>query len=108
MNAIIIMLALALTITVAFFTGGDGAAALFLCLVLAAPCGALVHRAGGEFLLRVFVLGVLVRVAVGTLIFHAGMQEFFGGDALTYDFQGTEVYRYWTGQIQYREIRFDL
>ena len=108
MNALIIMLALALTVTVAFFTGGDGAAALFLCLVLAASCGALVHRAGGEFLLRVFVLGVLVRVAVGTIIYVEGLQEFFGGDALTYDFQGTEVYRYWAGQIQYRQIGFNL
>ncbi|HEX7174950.1 MAG TPA: hypothetical protein VF240_06690, partial [Pyrinomonadaceae bacterium] len=108
MNALIILLTLGLAAAVVYLTGSDGAAALLLCMALAVPCGALINRAGGRFLLRVFVLGVLVRVAVGTLIFHAGMQEFFGGDALTYDFQGTEVYRYWTGQIQYREIRFDL
>jgi hypothetical protein len=54
-----------------------------------------------KFLLQIFLSGVLVRVFVGTLIYVFHWQEFFGGDALTYDFFGNALLKVWEGQAQY-------
>jgi 4-amino-4-deoxy-L-arabinose transferase-like glycosyltransferase len=55
----------------------------------------------GPFLLRVFIAGLLVRMLVGTLIFVFNLQEFFGGDAITYDFFGSALLKVWQGERFY-------
>jgi len=50
-----------------------------------------------EFLLQVFVAALLVRMIVGTIINFFQLQEFFGGDAMTYDFYGAALVRSWAG-----------
>jgi hypothetical protein len=93
MNALLAALSVALAAAVALTVPG-GASAVLLCACAALICGVLITRAEERerrFLLQVFVGGLLVRVAVGTLInaFHG--QEFFGGDALTYDLFGNAL-----------------
>src|SRR5215207_445212 len=105
MNALLAALAVILAGAVSLAIPG-GAAAVVLCAVCASAAGLLLTRSEGEqrsFLLKVFVGGLLVRVAVGALINGFHLQEFFGGDAFTYDYYGMvvlEAYRYKKGVFE--------
>jgi 4-amino-4-deoxy-L-arabinose transferase-like glycosyltransferase len=103
MNSILAFLALALCAGVAVFVPSYGASAVVLCVVLATMVGIVISRVkdDGQFLLRIFIGAVLVRMLVGTLIFAFNLQEFFGGDALTYDFFGNALLKYWQGERYY-------
>jgi 4-amino-4-deoxy-L-arabinose transferase-like glycosyltransferase len=64
----------------------------------------LLSRSAGEqqrtFLLKIFVGGLLVRMMVGVVINGFALQEFFGGDALTYDWLGGHLLETWRGNVQ--------
>lgn len=77
----------------------QGAGAFLACGVLAGIAGLIISRAETDkkFLLNLFVGGLLVRVFVGTLIYSFRLQEFFGGDAFTYDTFGFYQLRSWEG-----------
>jgi 4-amino-4-deoxy-L-arabinose transferase-like glycosyltransferase len=64
-------------------------------------------RAGEErtFLLRLFVLAVVVRIILATFIYMAGMEGFFGGDANTYDMFGKSLLQSWHGDA-YHTARY--
>jgi 4-amino-4-deoxy-L-arabinose transferase-like glycosyltransferase len=81
------------------FTGFDAAKAVLLCTALASVAGYYCYKreADGTFLLRLFVAGLLARMIVGLAIFCFRGQDFFGGDALTYDFFGTAQLAGWGG-----------
>lgn len=86
-------------ITVAF---PDGAASILI--VLALSTGALLifrrYTDEKEFITTVFLSALLVRLVLGTFIHtYEGARDWFGGDALTYDFNGWRLVEYWTGQI---------
>jgi len=87
----------------------DGVKAVLFCAALSALAGWLVHRTGpdGKFLLRLFLFALLLRVALGTLIFVMNGQTFFGGDALTYDFYGWFQLKAWGGD-QYAQSLVSL
>ncbi len=51
-----------------------------------------------RFLWRIFLLGLGLRVAVASLIALLGLEEFFGGDAQTYDWVGWAIARFWSGE----------
>ena len=89
MNALLAALALILGVVVALFVPG-GAPAVLLCALLAAAAAALVARVKDQrtFLLQVFFGGLLVRALIATLIYGFELQDFFGGDAYTYDSVG--------------------
>src|SRR5215213_8343939 len=99
MNALLAALSVVLAGALALTLPG-GAAAVLFCAVCAYVAGLLLAHGEGEqrsFLLKVFVGGLLVRMAVGSLINGFHLQEFFGGDALSYDFYGQvllDTYRY--------------
>src|SRR5215210_3029146 len=101
MNALLAALTVALAVAVALAVPG-GAAALLLCAPCALLAGLLLSKGAGEqseFLLRVFVGGLLVRMAVGVVINGFQLQEFFGGDALTYDYVGGHLLETWRGDL---------
>jgi 4-amino-4-deoxy-L-arabinose transferase-like glycosyltransferase len=100
MNAVLAILVLLVGTFVVVSSPQHGPAALVLCLLLSLACARLIQRAGEQqqFLLQLFVSGLLIRMLVGALIFAYGLQEFFGGDALAYDRQGFELLRYWQGR----------
>ncbi|MFL6334944.1 MAG: phospholipid carrier-dependent glycosyltransferase [Pyrinomonadaceae bacterium] len=103
MNALLAALTVALAVAVAVAIPG-GAAALLLCAPFAAGAGLLLSMSAGEqqrtFLLKIFVGGLLVRMAVGVVINGFELQEFFGGDALTYDWLGGHLLETWRGNVQ--------
>ncbi|HEX8501592.1 MAG TPA: glycosyltransferase family 39 protein [Pyrinomonadaceae bacterium] len=99
MNAILALSALTLAVGVSLIFPREGAAAVVFCATLAAVAGLLVsrHPTQGRFLVQVFVAALLVRLAVGVLIYYFKLQDFFGGDAFTYDYQGTTYLASWRG-----------
>lgn len=82
-----------------FVTIGDTAKAVGLCAILATLAGFYAYRSGddGELLVNIFVAALLVRLVLGTVIFIFSGQEFFGGDALTYDYIGFAQFKAWGG-----------
>jgi hypothetical protein len=107
MNALLAALSVALAAAVALTMRG-GAAAVLVCAACALAVGAVLARGGGQhrpFLLKVFVAGLLVRMVVGALINAFELQDFFGGDALTYDLLGMGIVQAWrSGLPQPTEI----
>lgn len=82
--------------------------AVLFCVVVAFIAGVIIRRerTNGLYLLRLFVVAVLLRVAIGTAIFVFNGQDFFGGDAWTYDFYGLQQTLAWGGdQMAAREVK---
>lgn len=88
------------------FTQIDAAKAVLLCTGLAAIAGFYAYKseANGQFLLRLFVAGLIARVILGVAIFAFRGQDFFGGDALTYDFFGYAQMLGWGGDKYFQSI----
>ncbi len=86
-------------------TTADAAKAVLLSTALASLAGLYAYRQGtdGPFLLRLFIAGLLLRMVVGAGIFIFRGQDFFGGDALTYDYYGLALLQAWGGD-KYAQI----
>jgi hypothetical protein len=100
MNALLAALSLALGATIALAVRG-GSSALLLCAVVAIAAGVVISKVKDQrsFLLQLFVGGLIVRVFIGVLIYNFSLQEFFGGDAHTYDIFGNSLLESWRGAI---------
>lgn len=88
------------------FTGFDAAKAVLLCTALAGIAGFYSYKreTDGPFLLRLFVAALLVRIVIGLAIFTFRGQDFFGGDALTYDYYGNAQLLGWGGDKYWQVI----
>ena len=106
MQGLLIGSALAVTLFVLLVAPGKGAPAVLLCAALACGAAVAIRRVGGtderRLLLQLFVGALLVRVVIGTIIFAFDLQEFFGGDALNYDWMGHALWRIWQGEKRYK------
>jgi hypothetical protein len=102
MKSLLAVLSLATGVGVALLVPEFGTAAVLFCAALALLAGLIITRAPARdrnFLLQLFVAGLLARVLVGTLIHSFELQGFFGGDAITYDDLGEELVKFWHGQM---------
>src|SRR5882724_7392096 len=81
------------------FTSFDAARAVVFCTALGVLAGFYAYKreVDGRFLLRLFVAALLARMIVGLVIFVFRGQDFFGGDALTYDYYGNAQLIGWGG-----------
>src|SRR4051812_9280456 len=97
MNALLTLLALLLSTGILLVVPAEGGGALLVCAVCAGIVGLIISKIKTDtsLLLKLFVGGLLVRVLVGTLIYVFNLQEFFGGDANTYDFFGYALLKVW-------------
>lgn len=84
----------------------DSGRAVLLCVALAAIAVLIISRQSesSQFLLKIFISGLLVRMLLGAAIFVFRGQSFFGGDALTYDWIGEAQLRAWGGDDFYWQI----
>jgi len=84
----------------------DTAKAMLLCIGLAAIAGYLCYRHddNGSFILKLFISALLVRLLLATGIFVFKAQEFFGGDAITYDYYGLMQLKAWGGEKYYQIV----
>ena len=80
-------------------TSVDMGKALLLCITLGAIGAFFSFRQGdqGTFLLRIFVGALLVRMVLAATIYMFRLQDFFGGDAYTYDVVGNWQLGAWGG-----------
>jgi hypothetical protein len=77
----------------------DTAKAVLLSVSFAFMAGLFIYIRGAyaTFLIRLFMVALMLRMVLGTAIFVFHGQEFFGGDALTYDFFGSAQLQAWQG-----------
>lgn len=52
-----------------------------------------------NFVTKLYFCSLAARILFGVSIYSYGAVEFFGGDALTYDFKGSLILDYWNGLI---------
>jgi hypothetical protein len=104
MKALLIALSLILGIGVSWTVPTHGAPAVLLCAGFAVLAGIVIYQAREyrEFLLLVFISGLLVRVFVATLTFVFNLQDFFASDTRVYDNFGYTLLRVWQGELPYR------
>jgi len=104
MNAILAVLALFTFSAIALFVPEYGTPAVLVGAVLALVAAAFIARIkeDSEFLLRLFIAGLLVRVLLGTVIYLFDLQMFFGEDYSTYDNWGYATLKLWEGEIQFK------
>jgi 4-amino-4-deoxy-L-arabinose transferase-like glycosyltransferase len=106
LNGLLTLLALAMFVGILVVAPADGGAATLITLPLVALVGFMVFRIEEDrkFLMRLFFAGLLARVFLGTLIYVFHLQEFFGGDAFTYDFFGYAQLQAWGGDKYYQGL----
>ncbi len=77
----------------------EASGALTICALFSIPVIVVLlrNKIESEFLIRLFLAGLLIRIIVGTVINVLEMQGFFGPDALTYDFYGSALVKAWAG-----------
>ncbi|HEX8180171.1 MAG TPA: glycosyltransferase family 39 protein, partial [Pyrinomonadaceae bacterium] len=105
MNGLLGAIALALSFGIIYIIPGGGPAVL-LCAALGALALVVIKRMPVDhgFLAQLFAAALLMRVALGTCTYLFHLQEFFGGDALTYDYLGNALLQVWRGELRYEMI----
>jgi len=75
------------------------AKALGVCALAALITGALIlrNKLHGRYLLKLFLFALFARIFLATAIFVFNGQDFFGGDAWTYDYFGMQQVLAWGG-----------
>ena len=93
MNASIIGLLLLVSTALVWLMPTEAPGALVMCAVVSAPTILILARTHDErtFLMRLFMVGLLVRIVLASVINMGHMEEFFGGDANTYDIFGQSL-----------------
>ncbi|HEX5707264.1 MAG TPA: glycosyltransferase family 39 protein [Pyrinomonadaceae bacterium] len=107
MNALLATISLGLAVVIALSVPG-GAAAVVFAVVVAFAAALAIRRTNVEddklLLLQLFIAALLVRVFIGTVIYSMKLQNFFGGDALTYDELGMGLLAVWQGDVSQRSV----
>src|SRR6185503_1060242 len=95
MNALIVGLFLLVCSALVWIQPTAGPSALVMCAVVSAPTILILARTHDDrtFLLRLFLVGLMVRIVLASIIYMGHMEEFFGGDAITYDTVGQSLLR---------------
>lgn len=103
MNALLTVFALALCVVILLVVPAEGATAILVCICIGSLAFMVVSRSEIErnFMKKLFIGGVLVRMLIGTLIYTLKLQDFFGGDAITYDIFGYALLKGWQGDQYY-------
>ena len=107
MNVLLIASILAIFGGVIFVRPEEGPGALAMCVLTSLPTIIILARAPEQrtFLMRLFLIAVIVRITLAMVIFVGHMEEFFGGDANTYDIFGQSLVASWHGDT-YHTDRF--
>ena len=107
MNALLVVLTLLVSGAIMFMAPAQAPGALVVCAAISLLIIIILVRGGPErtFLLRLFLIGLLIRLLVGIVIFVGHYEDFFGGDANTYDQFGVFVNAAWHGD-NYRTAVF--
>jgi 4-amino-4-deoxy-L-arabinose transferase-like glycosyltransferase len=79
-----------------------------MCALAALPTLIILARTPEQrtFLMRLFVLALVVRMILAVVIYVGHMEEFFGGDANTYDVFGQSLAEAWNGN-EYHQAKYE-
>ena len=103
MNAALTAILIAVCGMVVFLAPAKGPGAIAIGALFAAPSLIVLARHDKRsFLLRLFVAAVIIRMVLAFVIFSGRMEEFFGGDANTYDHFGLSLIESWGGDPFHR------
>lgn len=99
MDKLLILLLFVTAVFVMLITTPDG----FLAIMLGGICTVIAFLYINKnfedqekiFLRRVFIIALLFRILIATLTHFFKLQEFFGGDSITYDNAGYALYQSW-------------
>lgn len=93
MNTSIIGLLLIISAALVWLMPSDAPGALVMCAAVSAPTILILARTEDEktFLFRLFLVGLLIRILLAAVINMGHMEDFFGGDANTYDIFGQSL-----------------
>ena len=99
MNTLIIILTLLVCAGTIFLRPSEAPAALAMCALASIPTMLILVREPEQrsFLMRLFTFALLIRIVLATAIFVGNWEEFFGGDANTYDIFGQSLVQAWHG-----------
>jgi 4-amino-4-deoxy-L-arabinose transferase-like glycosyltransferase len=99
MNIVITAMVLSIFGGVIFLRPEEGPGALAMCALTAVPAIIILARAPEQrtFLMRLFLIALTVRIILSMVIFMGHLEEFFGGDANTYDIFGQSLVAAWQG-----------
>jgi hypothetical protein len=79
-----------------------GMVAVTICAIISIFTITVIHQSKIDekiFLVNVFLVALLIRVVLGTVIYAYDLQGVFGPDAETYDIAGVRISRYWLGEL---------
>jgi hypothetical protein len=93
MNTSIIGLFLIISVALVWLMPSEAPGALAMCAAVSAPTVLILARTQDErtFLFRLFFVGLMVRIVLAAVINMGHMEDFFGGDAHTYDIFGQSL-----------------
>ncbi|PYS24655.1 MAG: hypothetical protein DMF72_04265 [Acidobacteria bacterium] len=101
--------AAAASLVIIGFVPDNGVPALLFAVPFVIGVAIIIKRLNVDtnFLLRLFICAIAVRILIGTLIYFFNLHEFFGGDANTFDFFGNALLQSWEGD-KYSQYFVDL
>lgn len=100
MNRNLIILCSLIGLFLSAFYFPDGAVAVLLITLFSIAAIYLVSYYALEdkdYLINIYLIALLARIIFGFLVYHFRLQEFFGGDAITYDGLGYRLVEIWQG-----------
>ena len=102
-NKLLAVISFLIALVVAIAAFPDGFAAILICLVLSVSGVAIIQGyaqddgSEKDFLIRIFLVGLLIRVAFAALMHVFEIRTFFGEDSELYDLLGDRLANYWWG-----------
>src|ERR1041385_1143366 len=108
MNIVLISLVILVCGGTIFIRPTEAPAALAMCALASMPTIIILARTPEQrsFLMRLFILALVLRIVLATVIYVGHMEEFFGGDANTYDIFGQSLVEAWHGN-EYHQARYE-
>ena len=105
MNIVLIALICIVCGGTMFIRPSEAPAALAMCALVASPTIIILARTPEQrtFLMRVFIIAVLIRIVLAMVIYVGHMEDFFGGDANTYDIFGQSLLESWHGNAYHTD-----
>ena len=88
----------AFAVMIAAFPEGIAAILVVIVFSLLVIAGIRKIDKDNTFLINIFFIALIARISFGTIVHLLELREFFGGDALTFDFLGNRLVEIWTGQ----------
>lgn len=99
MTKILFIVCLICGVGISVFLFPNGMGAVLLCVISSLILTTILLRftENKNFLVQVFLIALLLRIFVGTIIYIFGVTNFFAGDAYTYDLLGNTLLDIWKG-----------